>query len=433
MSDENYDEWWKKSEKRQTREARITSTKPSFNLSKPWVTITETLESPYLRIPSKTYPATTILSYLLLHLNDAILWSFPSHYHCCNSLVFRFLFHHTATVMLSSLFLLLLLLHHHQHGFVFVLLSPPLRNGYVVFSSPLYVVLSSSPHTASAVFSSLPYNRHHHNVIVVLSPPTHCQGYAVFSSRSLQAQFLSSPFLSSHTAPTLLSSLLHHPATIMFFPSFTTIIVLKLSFLLHHTGMIKISFLLLNHLHLHFTTTTTKMLLSTVPGRQTATIMLSSLLILHHHQHNFAVALHHSTTPPKLCCLHFSTIIITTLWVSSFQLPYTSMVMLSSLLHHRHRPHNFLVVLSPHQEGNVVFPLLHRCHHNCIVVLSCPPLYLSYIIFPPPPPPPQLYCRLSLFTAPPRLSCLASSTTPFRLCCLIFSTQITPKLPLGRC
>ena len=138
--------------------------------------------------------------------------------------------------MLSSLFLLLLLLHHHQHGFVFVLLSPPLRNGYVVFSSPLYVVLSSSPHTASDVFSSLPYNSHHHNVIVVLSPPTHYHGYAVFSSRSLQAQFLSSPLLSSHTAPTLLSSILHHPATIIFFPSFTTIIVFKFSFLLHHTA-----------------------------------------------------------------------------------------------------------------------------------------------------------------------------------------------------
>ena len=194
------------------------------------------MESPYSQIPSRTYPATTILSYPLLHLNDAILWSFPSHYHCCNSLVFRFLFHHTATVMLSSLFLLLLLLHHHQRGFVFVLLSPPLRNGYVVFSSLLYVVLSSSPHTASAVFFSLPYNRHQYNVIVVLSPPTHCHGYAVFTSRSLQAQFLSSPFLSYHTAPTSLSFLLHHPATIMFFPSFTTIIVLKLSFLLHHTA-----------------------------------------------------------------------------------------------------------------------------------------------------------------------------------------------------
>lgn len=231
MSDENYDEWWKKSEKRQTREARITSTKPSFNLSKPQVTITVTLESPYLRIPSKTYPATTILSYPLPHLNDAILWSFPSHYHCCNSLVFRFLFHHTATVMLSSL-----LLHHHQRGLVFVLLSPPLRNGHVVFSSPLYVVLSSSPHTASAVFSSLPYNRHHHNVIAVPSPPTHCHGYAVFSSRSLQAQFLSSPFLSFHTAPTLLSSHLHHTATIMFFPSSTTITILKLPFPFHHTA-----------------------------------------------------------------------------------------------------------------------------------------------------------------------------------------------------
>ena len=99
MSDENYDEWRKKSEKRQTREARITSTKPSFSLSKPQVTITVTLESPYLRIPSKTYPATTILSYPLLHLNDEILWSFPSHYHCCNSFVFRFLFHHTAAVI----------------------------------------------------------------------------------------------------------------------------------------------------------------------------------------------------------------------------------------------------------------------------------------------------------------------------------------------
>ena len=130
-------------------------------------------------------------------------------------------------------------------------------------------------------------------------------------------------------------------------------------------------------------------------------------------------ALHHSTIPPELCCLHFSTIIITTLWLSSFLFPYTSMVMLSSLLHHRHRPHNF-----------VVFPLLHRCHHNFIVVLSCPPLYHSYIIFPPPPPPPRLYCRLSLFTTPPRLSCLPSTTTPFRLCCLLFSAQITPNILL---
>ena len=59
--------------------------KPSLNLCKPQLTISVTLESRYLRIPSKTYTATTILSYPPLHLNDAILLSFLPHYRYCNS------------------------------------------------------------------------------------------------------------------------------------------------------------------------------------------------------------------------------------------------------------------------------------------------------------------------------------------------------------
>ena len=146
----------------------------------------------------------------------------------------------------------------------------------------------------------------------------------------------------------------------------------------------------------------------------TFTVTLSSTL--HHYQHHFCRCPSLPTAQPRLCCLHF---FITTTSA-------TFVVMLSSLVHHRHHPHNFFVVLPPHQEANVIF---HRCHHNFIVVLSCSPTYHSYwyVIFPLPPPPPQLYCRLSLFTALPRLSCLSSFTAPSRLCCLLFSTTITTE------
>ena len=119
--------------------------------------------------------------------------------------------------------------------------------------------------------------------------------------------------------------------------------------------------------------------------------------------------------------------------------------MLSSPLHNHHRrqlrgyvvspppphPHNFWssFLHTRRLMLMLLFPLLHRCHHNFIVVLSCSPLYHSYwyVIFHPPPPPPQLYCRLSLFATLPRLHCLPSSTTPLRLCCLLFSITISTK------
>ena len=122
------------------------------------------------------------------------------------------------------------------------------------------------------------------------------------------------------------------------------------------------------------------------------------------------------TAQPRLCCLHF----FMTTTSATFG------VILSSLVRHRHHPHNFLVVLPPHQGANVIF---HRCHHNFIVVLSCSPTYHSYwyVIFPLPPPPPHLYCRLSLFNTLPQLSCLSSFTAPSLLCCLLISSTITTK------
>ena len=145
-----------------------------------------------------------------------------------------------------------------------------------------------------------------------------------------------------------------------------------------------------------------------------STVTLSSTL--QHYQHHFCRRPSLPTAQPRLCCLYF---FITTTSA-------TFVVMLSSLVHHRHHPHNFLVVLRPHQGTNVIF---HRCHYNGVVVLPCSPTYQSYwyVIFPLPPPPPQLYCRLSLFTALPRLSCLSSFTAPSRLCCLLFSTTITTE------
>ena len=164
---------------------------------------------------------------------------------------------------------------------------------------------------------------------------------------------------------------------------------------------------------LHLYTTTTILSLSFLLDH-TFTVTLSSSL--HHYQHNFRRLPSFPTAQPRLRCLHF---FITTTSA-------TFVVMLSSLVRHRHHPHNFLVVLPPHQEANVIF---HRCHHNFIVVLSCSPTYHSYwyVIFPLPPPPPQLYCRLSLFTTLPRLSCLSSFTALSRFCCLLFSTTITTK------
>ena len=65
---------------------------------------------------------------------------------------------------------------------------------------------------------------------------------------------------------------------------------------------------------------------------------------------------------------------------SSFLSHRTAPIMLSSLLHNNHHrylhgyvvvpsppsssPPQFLVVLPPHQEANVIFPALRRCHHN---------------------------------------------------------------------
>ena len=123
-------------------------------------------------------------------------------------------------------------------------------------------------------------------------------------------------------------------------------------------------------------------------SHRTATITLSSLL--HNHQ-----------PPPWLCCLPSSAIAITP---TMFGCPSSS------------------------PGGLCHFPP-SRYHHNFIVVLSCSPLYHSYryVIFAPPPPPPQLYCCLSLFTTPSRLSCLVSSAARSRLCYLLFSTAIATK------
>ena len=151
----------------------------------------------------------------------------------------------------------------------------------------------------------------------------------------------------------------------------------------------------------------------------TLTVTLSSPL--HHYQHSFRRRPSFPTAQTRLCCLPLS--IITT--------SANSVVMLSPLLRHGHHPHNFWssFLHTRRLMLMLLFPLLHRCHHNFIVVLSCSPLYHSYwyVIFHPPPPPPQLYCRLSLFATLPRLHCLPSSTTPLRLCCLLFSITISTK------
>ena len=163
--------------------------------------------------------------------------------------------------------------------------------------------------------------------------------------------------------------------------------------------------------------TTTTILLSSFLLDHTLTVTLSSPL--HHYQHSYRRRPSFPTAQTQLCCLPFS--IITT--------GANAVVMLSPLLRHGHHPHNFWSSFLHTRRLMLLFPLRHRCHHNFIVVLSCSPLYHSYryVIFHPRPPPPQLYCRLSLFATLSRLHCLPSSTTPLRLCCLLFSTTISTK------
>ena len=85
-----------------------------------------------------------------------------------------------------------------------------------------------------------------------------------------------------------------------------------------------------------------------------------------------------SSTLGGLCYYsRFFTAAATTILLSSFLVHYSTTVtgMLSSILHH--------------------------LHHN--------------------------YCRLSLFATLPWLHCLPFSTTPLRLCCLVYSTTISTK------
>ena len=251
-----------------------------------------------------------------------------------------------------------------------------------------------------------------------------------------------------------------HTATIILF--FSSISTTQFCFLLSPTtnAVIPLSSLLLDH---------------------TATVTLFPLLLLHHHIYYFVVVLF---SPP----IRNGYVVVPSLKATGrlycrlILLYNTAAAAFSSLLYDHH---NFVVVLfpRPHFHGYVVFysptlaaqflsssflshraaPIIlstplhnHHQRHLCGYVVfppppspstsqlfgrpsstpggycyfsPLPPTYHSYwyVIFLLPPPPPQLYCRLSLFTTLPRLSCLSSFTTPSRLCCLLFSTTITTK------
>ena len=261
-----------------------------------------------------------------------------------------------------------------------------------------------------------------------------------------------------HTATTILffSSISRTQFYCLFSPTATAVIPLS-SLLLYHTATVTLlSLLLLHHKIYDFVVVlfsppirngyvvlpslkaTRRLYCRVILLYQTATAALSSLIYDHHnfivvlsprpHFHG-NVAFYSPSLPaqfPSSSFLSHRTAPITLSTPLQTTTSAAFVVVLSSLVRHRHHPHNFLGVLPPHQEANVIF---HRCHHNFIVVLSCSPTYHSYwyVIFPLPPPPPQLYCRLSLFTTLPRLSCLSSFTAPSRFCCLLFSTSITTK------